>query len=40
MASSRARAIALAVSSSFRSGRWLGGLRFEMTGDSGVEKEL
>jgi len=32
--SSRARAIALAVSSSLRSGRWLGGLRFEMAGDS------
>ena len=33
-ASSRTRAIALAMSSSLRSGRWLGGLRFEMAGDS------
>ena len=29
-----AKAIALAMSSSLRSGRWLGGLRFEMAGDS------
>lgn len=33
-ASSRALAIARAVASSLRSGRWLGGLRFEMAGDS------
>jgi hypothetical protein len=33
-ASSRRRAIALAVSSILSSGRWLGGLRFEMAGVS------
>jgi hypothetical protein len=33
-ASSWARAIARAVSSSLRSGRWLGGLRFGMVVDS------
>jgi hypothetical protein len=32
--SSRARAMAFAMSSNWRSGRWLGGLRFEMAGDS------
>jgi hypothetical protein len=37
LASSRMRAIARAVSSFFSSGRWLGGLRFEMAGDSSVE---
>jgi hypothetical protein len=34
LVASRSRAIAWAVSSSLRSGRWLGGLRFGMAGDS------